>query len=219
MVDPFSIRTEFVEVGGQYTHMTRITDEAATAARTSDIALLWGTASSVAFWELGTTGSAAERSVEAHPVGTTVTSVIAITRDETAPEGEDFDFGHLKILQGSGVRDFYVLDLKERQTSPMVTPEGTPIISLSPDGQRAWVHQERSSRFASLRFSDLHPTTLQVERSVAAVHDIAQGDESGQRAVLALHADGASLGVTVLDATDPDTADTRFYGGILLGGL
>jgi len=220
MVDPIANRTDFVEVGASYTQMTRVTDEAATGARTSDIALLWGgTEPSVAFWELGTTGSAAHRSIEAHPVGISVTSVTAITRDDTAPEGEDFDYGHLKILQGSGAGEFYVLDLKERETSPMVTPDGSPIISLSPDGQRAWVYKRSSARFASLRFEDLHPTTLQVERGVTAVHDVAQGDEAGERAVFALHADGTSLGVTVLDATDPDTADTRFYGGILLGGL
>jgi hypothetical protein len=219
MVDPIANRTDFVEVGAGYTQMTRVTDEAATESRTSDIALLWGQEPSVAFWELGTTGSAAHRSIEAHPVGINVTSVTAITRDDTAPEGADHNFGHLKILQGSGVGEFYVLDLKERETSPMLTPDGNPIISLSPDGQRAWVYQARSARFASLRFEDLHPTTLQVERGVTAVHDIAQGDGDGERAVFALHADGSSLGVTVLDATDPDTADTRFYGGILLGGL
>ncbi len=219
MVDPIANRTDFVEIGGAYANMTRITDEAATESRTSDIALLWGGASSVAFWELGTTGSAAHRSIETHPVGIAVSSVMAITRDETAPKGAEHDFGHLKILRGGGASEFYVLDLEKRQTSPMITPEGSPVISLSPDGQRAWIHRENSARFASLRFQDLHPTTLQVEREVTAVHDIVQRDDAQQRAVFALHADGVSLGVTVLDAMEPDTADTRFYGGILLGGL
>jgi len=222
MVDPIANRTDFVEVGGHYTSMTRITDEAAIEPRTSDIALLWGAQTTVAFWELGTTGSAGHRSIETCPVGINVSSVTSITRDDTAPKGEDYDFGHLKILQGSGAREFYVLDLKERESSPMVTSQTNPIISLSPDGQRAWIHEARSSRFASLRFADLHPTTLQVERNVTAVHDIVQGDQdddTSERAVLVLHADGSSLGVTVLDAIEPDTADTRFYGGVLLGGL
>lgn len=221
MIDPIANRTEFVDVGAGYAQMTRITDEAATKSRTSDIALLWGPAvTSVAFWELGTTGSDGHRSIEAHQVGMSVQSVTAITRDDTAPEGSDYDFGHLKILQGAQANEFYVLDLIARQTSPMLTPTSSDVtIALAPDGQRAWVAEPWSTRFASLRFSDLHPTTLEVERPVTAVHDIAQADDVEQRAVLVLHGDGASLGVTVLDATDPDTADTRFYGGILLGGL
>jgi len=37
------------------------------------------------------------------------------------------------------------------------------------------------------------------------------------RTLLALHAEGAR-GATLLDALQPDTAQTRFYPGLLLGG-
>ena len=221
LIDPVANRTDFVEVGAPYGHMTRITDEIANEPRRSDVALLWGPqADTVAFWELGTTGSSSFRSVDAHNVNVRVNSVLDITQDGSAPSGAEHDFGHLKILRGSGASDFYVLDLDQRETNPMATPGAQPSISLSPDGQRAWVFQQNNAEFASLRFSDLHPTRLEVERAVVAVHEIAQGDlaEDG-RAVFALHRVGDALGVTVLDGSDPDTADTRFYGGILLGGL
>jgi hypothetical protein len=51
---------------------------------------------------------------------------------------------------------------------------------------------------------------------VTAVYDIERRD--GGRAVIALHSLG-NLGVTVLDALDPDSAETRFYPALLLGDL
>jgi hypothetical protein len=97
-------------------------------------------------------------------------------------------------------------------------------LSVAPDGERAWALRPGTAQFASIRLSDLHPTSVEVERDVLAVFDILRSDGAG-RSAIALHAtdaatDGhAGLGATVLDALDPDTAESRFFAGLMLGGL
>jgi len=223
LVDPEANYTDYVPLGAAYSQMTRVTDDVADQPVNSDVALLWGpNVRSVAFWELGTTGTRSYRSLETHSIGITVSEVIPITRDASAPAGDAF--GHLKLLRGSSANEFYVLDLDQRQSAPMLTPDtSSAVITPSPDGQRAWVAAPSYRAIGSVRFSDLHPTTLTLEAPVTAVHDIAQPvrDEDGvpTRAAVVLHIENYSVGATVLDARAPDTADTRFYGGVLMGGI
>jgi hypothetical protein len=223
LVDPEANYTDYVSLGANYSQMTRVTDDVAEQPVNSDVALLWGpSVRSVAFWELGSTGTRSYRSLEAYSIGITVSELVPITRDASAPD--DGGYGHLKLLRGASASEFYVLDLDRRQSSPMLTPGATnPILSPSPDGERAWLSAEGATSVGSIRFSDLHPTTLALERQVAGVFDIAQPslDKDGvpTRAAIVLHTVYGSLGATVLDARAPDTADTRFYGGILLGGI
>ncbi|MBN2192688.1 MAG: hypothetical protein JW751_07705 [Polyangiaceae bacterium] len=222
LVNPDANYTDYVALGAAYDHMTRVTDDVAVQPLNSDVALLTGqSVYSVAFWELGSTGTRSYRSLETHSIGIPINQIIPITQDASAPDGEDY--GHLKLLRGVTASEFYVLDLNQRQSAPMLTTGTSGAnITPAPDGQRAWVSVANEEEIASVRFSDLHPTTLVLERPVAAVYDIAQPETthgSPSRVAIALHIEGASLGATVLDARAPDTADTRFYGGILLGGI
>jgi len=131
------------------------------------------------------------------------------------------EFAHLKILQGASSNRFFVLDLKARQTFPMLTDESDFLVNVSPDGQRAWAFRQTGHEFASIELADLHPTSLSTALGVTQVWDIARAD--GSRAALALHgSDGVGANgpaVTLLDAEAPDSADTRFFGGLLLEGL
>ena len=83
-----------------------------------------------------------------------------------------------------------------------------------------WAYRPGTPGLARVNLSDLHPTSLTVERDVSAVYDIQRLD--GGRAVLAMHQSGGAvtgaLGATVLDALSPDTAHSSFYGGLMLGG-
>jgi hypothetical protein len=130
-------------------------------------------------------------------------------------------YAHLKILQSTSASEFYVLDLDERQSFPMLTNASGFELGVSPDGERAWALRPGTPDFASIDLANLHPTSIQVERDVTAVFDVARRDAG--RAAIALHVNekgsAVSVGVTVLDALDPDTANSRFYPGILLGGL
>ncbi len=224
LIDPEANYTDTVPLGASYTQMTRVTDDLDERPVNSDVALLTGSSvRNVAFWELGTTGTRSYRSLETHSIGIAVSEVIPITRDASAPP--ELTYGHLKLLRGASANEFYVLDLDQRQSAPMLTPgTASVLITPSPDGQRAWVVAPSSPSIGSVRFSDLHPTTLTLEAPVSAVYDLAQPvkDDEGvpTRAAIALHlVNGSAIGATVLDARDPDTADTRFYGGILLGGI
>jgi hypothetical protein len=131
-------------------------------------------------------------------------------------------FSHLKILESTSAAEFYVLDLDKRQSFPMLTNAVGFQLSVSPDGQRSWALRPGTEEFASIDFSTLHPTSVQVERPVSGVFDVRRPD--GGRTLIALHSGGSAIraqgvGATVLDAINPDTALSRFYGGLLLGGL
>lgn len=222
LVDPETNTTDHVPLGASYSRMTRVTDDVADAPLNSDVALLWGpSVNTVAFWQLGSSGTRSYRSLETHSVGIPVSELVSITRDASAPDGAGY--GHLKLLRGTAASEFYVLDLEKRQTMPMVTPDvDGAAVTASPDGERAWVTVPYGSHAGVVRFSDLHPTTLTFERSVSSIHDVAQAEQVDgvpSRAAIALHRSEGSLGATVLDARTPDTADTRFYAGLHLGGL
>jgi len=210
LVDPATSVVDTVELPKAFSHITRITDDVDVKPATSDVALLWSEqAAGVAFWRLGRTVDQLFRSVEALDIGISVGSVKSVP-----PEG----LSHLKILESSGASEFYVLDLNERQSFPMLTDAPGFEVTVAPDGLRAWALEPGTPKVASIRLDDLHPTSVELERDVVAVHDVERAD--GGRSAIALHAvQENALGATVLDALAPDTAKTRFYGGLLLGGL
>ena len=209
LIDPTTIVTDFVDLPGAYSKIARVTENVAERPETGDVALLWNGTSSdgIAFWSLGQTTGKPFRSVEANDIGILVREVRDVPGDV---------YGHRKLLVNDSASEFYVLDLNDRTAFPMLTEVVGFDVSVSPDGERAWAVRTGTERFASIDLDTLHPTSLEVERQVSAVYDIARND--GGRAALALHMSG-NVGATVLDAVSPDTADTRFYSGILTGGL
>ncbi len=212
LVDPATTVVETVDFSKPYTHLTRVTKDVTNKPSSSDVALLWSNQTSgVAFWSLGKTSGTPFRSVDPHDIGIAVKQVIDVPGDT---------YAHLKILQSAGDAEFYVLDLDKRTSFPMLTDQSGFELSMSPDGQRVWAFRPGTPEFARIDLSDLHPTSLTVERDVAAVYDIQRLD--GGRAVLAMHEAGGAttgeVGATVLDALSPDTADSSFYGGLMLGG-
>lgn len=215
LIDPVTSHAEQVDFGAMFDSMVRVTDEVGNEPKTSDVALLWSAREKkIGFWNLASTGTSAYRSLESYPVDFPVTSVTSITRDLS---GVGTDFGGYKLLRSNdNAQEIYVLKLAERQTAPLHVLSNASV-GVSPDGQRLWVFSKGSTQFAAASFSDLVPSNISVERPISALYDVAQA-EQGKRAVIAFHDEG-NLGVTVLDAAHPDSTDTRFYSGLLLGGL
>lgn len=214
LIDPLRSVVQTVDLKNPYSHLTRITQNVTQKPTGADVALLWSEqTASVAFWSLGTTTGSPYFSVDPYDVGIDVANVLNVPGDA---------FSHLKILESTNHAEFYVLDLDQRTSFPMLTDASGFSLSVSPDGQRAWAVRTGTPEFAQIDLSNLHPTSLTVERPVAAVYDIARAD--GGRAAVALHTalnsgDGADVDATVLDALKPDTAETSFYTGLMLGGL
>jgi hypothetical protein len=215
LVDPATTNDpETVELARPYSRMTRVTENVAIKPGENDIALLWSDSTpGIAFWSLGKVSGTPFRSLDPHEIGITISSVKSVPGEKS----------HLKILESTSSSEFYVLDLDKRQSAPMLANAAGFTLSVAPDGGRAWALRPSSAQFASIRLSDLHPTSVEVERKVISVFDIARSDEG--RALIALHvsdsssASHAGLGATVLDALDPDTARSRYFGGLMLGGL
>lgn len=209
LVDPATTVVESVSLPGSYSRITRVTEQVAERPDQGDVALLWGASPSegIAFWSLGRTTGRPYRSVDAYPIGITVQSV------QDVPGG---DLGHRKILVNQSADEFYVLDLNQRTTFPMLTSTVGFDLSVAPDGGRAWAVRTGTTELAQINLETLHPTSLEIERDITRAYDIERQD--GGRAIVSLHAVG-TLGATVMDALDPDSAETRFYGGLLLGGL
>src|SRR6185295_10138083 len=95
------------------------------------------------------------------------------------------DFAHYKILESTRSTEFFVLDLEKRQAFPLLTNAAGFELTVAPDGQRAWALRPGSPAFASIDFTDLHPTSVELERDVLALYDIARSDRG--RAAIALH--------------------------------
>lgn len=213
LVDPATTVVEQVELDKPYTRITRITEDVSEKPATSDVALLWSDSTTgIAFWSLGKTSGKPFRSVDPYDIGIAVSSVKNVPGEQ---------YAHLKILESSSASEFYVLDLDKRQSFPMLTNASGYTLSLSPDGERAWAIRKGTPDLATIDLANLHPTSIEVERDAANVFDIERRDAG--RAGIVLHvsegAGGVSVGATVLDALDPDTAESKFYGGLMLGGL
>jgi len=213
LVDPATAVVETVDFPKAYSRLTRVTDDVSDKPTQSDVALLWSDSTpGIAFWSLGKTSGKPFRSVDDYDIGISVSSVKNVPGDLHT---------HLKILESTSATEFFVLDLDKRQSFPMLTEAAGFELSVSPDGDRAWALRTGTTQLASIDLSTLHPTSIELERDVLKIWDVERKD--GGRAAIFLHAsedqDHASLGATVLDALNPDTASSRFYDGLTFGGL
>ena len=216
LVDPATSLTDDVRLPSAYTGIARITDAVAPTATGTDVALLYGSAPTIAFWALGRTTGTPYRSIDAYDIDVPVNSVIDV------PGETFFDHKILKGIGGSGgsQAQFYVLDLGQRLSFPMEALSDLTL-DVAPDGQRLWGYRSGTNQFARLTFDDLHPISLYTERMIRAVYDIATA--SGERSLVALHmgtatAQEVGLGATLFDALAPDTTRTRFVSGLSFGG-
>lgn len=202
LVDPGSTVSEVVDLPQGFSSMRKITDSLAEAPATGDVALLWGAGSSIGFWSLGSTSATPYRSVSTAQLSFAVTDV----QDVPAPNER------LKVLRGNS-SDVFVLDLESRQSFPLESKFSSADVTVAPDGERLWVFQNGQSRFSAVELPDLHPRSLYVYPAVNRVHDIESAD--GSRSALALHT-SSGLAVTLLDATDPSSAETKYFPALHL---
>ncbi|HEU4407218.1 MAG TPA: hypothetical protein VFS43_18255 [Polyangiaceae bacterium] len=196
--------TSEVELGAAFDRMSLVTDELGEGGG-GDVALVWSTsAAEVALVRLGITAGTPYRSVERLALATPVASV----RDVPGANR------HCKLLASSDGRDLAVLDLVARTASPLVAARGNTALSVSPDGERAWVRAQGSAELALVDLASLHPRNLLLDRPIDGAFEIARPD--GGPALVAVHPYGA---ITLLDARAPDPLAARHYAGFLLGGL
>jgi hypothetical protein len=211
LFDPATSKSERVDFDRPYSGIARITNGVDVAPENGDVALLYSaSAPSIAFWRLGYASATPYASFDSYSVDTQVASVLDIPGDH---------YGYLKLLIGANSSEFFLLDLKTRQSYPMQALAGFGL-RLSPDGQRMWAFSPSGLDFARLTFGDTHPTSFAVERPIADIFDIAR--QGGGHSALVLHdANGRvdDVGVTLFDAENPDSAKTRFVSGLKLEGL
>jgi hypothetical protein len=159
----------------------------------------------VAFWELGQAGCQPYRSIDT--VG--ITDVVADVLDVPTPNAT------LKVLQTRSANTFYILNLANRTAAPLETADDNIGLSVSPLGDQVWTFVPGGTTVFATRFADELPRSLLIERPVAGVYEVGSADTDP--AVIVLHDEGG-VGATVYDATMPDDATRRLYGGLLLGG-
>jgi hypothetical protein len=222
LIDPDTGAMEELELPDAYDRISRITAQAAdNPSDVRDVALLWAqSTSTIAFWSLGQVGTRAYRSLDVRGTGIRVSAV------EDVPGQDEEAAQQLKILRGQAAAEFRLLDLQERTDYPLEIEQDTDFeLSIAPDGRRVWVHGTQPGRISRvlLTVPPGRSEELVVERDVSAVHDIERKD--GGRAALVMHqvevleGGRGTLAVTLFDAEDPDSTDTRFFTGLLLGGL
>jgi hypothetical protein len=212
LVDPSTSNVTNVMLSKPFTGIGLVTAALAGDASGTDIALLWSASTpTIGLWNLGQATSTATHGVEALEVGASIRDVLDVPGDA---------FPTSKILEAQ-TGDFYVLDLKQKRSSPMVTNGHTYQLTLAPDGQsrRLWAYAANGEDFSSVDLGTLNPTELHVDSAIWSVFDIAQDNGATGRTAVVLHDTGAGLGATVFDALDPDSASTRFYSGLSYGGL
>lgn len=205
LVNPKTTTAEVVPLPARFSDMRRITSLVSDAPESGDVALLWGDSSSIGFWSLSSTSETPYRSVDTAELSFSVQEVIDV------PEPN----AHLKVLRGAG-SDLFVLDLERRQSFPLTTDFSAAEVSVSPDGERLWAYQEGKHGFSSIRLEDLHPEALYVDAGTSGVFDIERTDEG--RAAIVLHGQ-RGWDATLLDAVEPDSAQTRFFPALHLKGV
>lgn len=206
LVDPATGIAGSVALNAPFERISIVTGIVGSSDAGADVALLWSTSSaSIAFVALGSTVGKPYKSVERLELETPVAAVY----DVPAPNDR------LKILAGIDQRSFYVLDLIARTASPILASDGA-VLSIAPDGRRAWMMAPSQPQIAKLDLANLHPKNLFLTQPVAAAFDVARA--GGGRALLAMHASPA-VGITVLDGDSPKLETATTYASVLLGGL
>jgi len=193
-----------VALPARFDQFRRVT-EGALADEPGEVALLWSPSTRmVGFWSLGRTSNQAFRSVDTINLETNVNQLFDVPGSA---------LGHRKLLQSPDNR-FFVLDLRSRQSFPMFASGRNLSLRVAPDGLRAWAFAAGSPLLAKVDLRTLEPTSLEIERGISQLFDIETQSGDG-RVLIALHA-GGGRGATLLDAASPDTADSRFFPGLLL---
>jgi hypothetical protein len=204
LVHPLTTGVEHVALPARFDQFRRVTN-GALADELGEVALLWSPSTSmVGFWSLGRTSNQAFRSVDTVNLETNVNQLFDVPGSA---------LGHRKLLQSPDNR-FFVLDLRSRQSFPMFASGRNLALRVAPDGLRAWAFASGSPLLAKVDLESLEPTSLEIERGISQLFDIETQSGDG-RVLIALHASGAR-GATLLDAVSPDTADSRFFPGLLL---
>jgi hypothetical protein len=219
LIDPNTTVSEKVGLPVGYSQMTRITDAVTDKPATGDdVALLYSPdQKGLAFWSLGQTVGSPYRSVDA------LNDLDIAVKDVVDIPGKHTD---LKILESaSDYNGFYLLDLTKRAAYPLPTKGPGYTLSVAPDGGRFWAFFQGMNDFASTSLDNVHPIpSLVASLPVTALYDIERADKT--RAALVMHgtdvpqySQPTDPAVTLFDALEPNSADTRFFGGLLLGGL
>lgn len=206
LIDPATGIPTSVALNAPFERISLVTDVVGSSPSGADVALLWSTSSaSIAFVALGSTVGKPYKSVEQLELEMPISAV----HDVPAPNDR------LKILVGIDQRSFYVLDLIARTASPIVASDGA-LLSIAPDGRRAWMLAPSQPQIAKLDLTNLHPRNLFLTQPVASAFDVARA--GGGRALLAMHAT-PDVGITVLDGENPELETATTYASVLLGGL
>jgi hypothetical protein len=205
LVDPVTGIATDLDLGGSFDRISVVTSIVGAGEDGSDVALLWSSGTQdIAFVALGSTVGKPYKSIEHMALPERIFDVL----DVPAPNER------LKVLPTYGGNGLFVLDLVERTAAPIEASVYGSIVTLAPNGERAWV--VAGNELGRLDLETLHPMNLILSRNIQSVFEVARSD--GGRALVALHAQGA-LGATVLDAREPSLAAAREYFGLLLGGL
>jgi hypothetical protein len=236
LIDAATGRTQTVNLPGKYDHMELVTEQVGGATPGTDVALLWGPSSTtIGFWKLEKAVNTPYSSVDTNQLAFSPSGLHDVVRDhsDTTDTTGKRDFTYLRILEASQQKKFYVVNLRNLASPPIVVSQPNFQLLVAPDGERAWAFNPSSSELGLVDFSTLHTTSLTLERNVTAAYDILQpappiqvggaiGDLLPPRALVALHGSGSGsnveLDATVLDAHSPDAANTKYRVGLLLGG-
>jgi hypothetical protein len=207
LIDPQTGIASEVALGAPFDRLSLVTGIVGGTASGADVALLWSRQSPfIGFVALGSTVGKPYKSVERLELEQPISAVIDV------PKPND----RLKILAAADGRSFFVLDLVARTAAPIVSSGYDINVSLSPDGQRAWLFAPSQQNLASLDLATLHPRNLALSGVVSQAFDLRRAD--GGRALVAVHA-GGGVGLTVLDAQNPSLETAVQYHGVLLGNL
>jgi hypothetical protein len=207
LVDPRTSNVTPVMLPRPFTGITRVTEELDGSG--TDIALLWSAqATTVALWNLGAATASASRGLNVLEVGTGISQVLDVPGEA---------FRTFKVLKSVG-GDFYVLDLAAKRSSPMSTSGLNFSINLAPDGERIWAYAVDGKLFSSIDLHSLHTIKLGVDRPISGIFDIGRANSEGRTAIV-LHQRSQEFGATLFNALEPDSANTRFYSGLVYQGL
>ncbi len=209
LVDPDKSVTTTIALPASYSSFSLVTNVVAGSgvdAASTDVALLWnagaGAASGVALWTLGDSVGQPYRSIDVLGATQPIQAVSRVPKQD------------LEILDMANNAGFYVLNLVQQTAPPLVTMQ-MATLSIAPDGGRLWAFEQGGMDLSSIDFKTLNPIPLRTALPIAAVYDIARAD--GGRSLLAIHTQG-TLGATVFDALNPDTATSRRIPALLLQG-
>jgi hypothetical protein len=213
LADPDTAITTPVALPAPYSNLSLVTTmvagdmNMAPSAAATDVAMLWNggpsSATGVAFWVL--TVDQPYRSIQSVPVQQPI---------ETVHDVGGSLYQDLKVLEMQNGSGFFVLDLKSRTASPLETMSRASIL-IAPDGNRLWAFAHGGVDLAKVDFSNLNPVPVRTEPPIESVYDVAR--PTAGRSLIAIHKLG-TLGATIFDALNPDTATSRRVTALLLEG-